>query len=73
MECGDMRTNDLISVMRLAERTLTADNWHGEAVVMAEAAERLSVLSNRLRKAGLSAEDGEVDEGREPPTQPEPV
>lgn len=57
----------MIAIMRLAERTLTDDNWHGEAVIMAEAAERLTVLANRLRRAGLSAEADEADAGRNPP------
>lgn len=64
-----MRTNDLITAMRLAERTLTEDNWHGEAVMMAEAAERLTVLANRLRRAGMSAEDAEFDGGRKQATE----
>lgn len=65
-----MRTNDLIQAMRLAARSLTDENSHAEAVIIGESAERLTVLANRLRRAGLSAEEAEVDKGRRPPTEP---
>lgn len=65
-----MRTNDLVQAMRLAARSLTDDNSHAEAAIIEESAERLVVLANRLRRAGLSAEEAEVDQGRKPPTEP---
>lgn len=65
-----MRTNDLIQAMRLAARSLSDDNSLAEAVILEESAERLTVLANRLRRAGLSAEEAEVDKGRKPPTEP---
>jgi hypothetical protein len=64
---SNIRTNDLVLLMDNAEKTLTADNWHAEAIVMREAAERIRVLAQRLRKAGLSAEEPEIDPGRVPP------
>jgi hypothetical protein len=61
-----LHTNDLFMLMEKAAQDLHADNWHSEAVVMEQAADRLRILAQRLRKAGLSAEEDENDPGRQP-------
>lgn len=56
-----MRTNDLLAVINREADLLEEDNWHVAAAVMRETAERMRVLAQRLRRAGLSAEEGEDD------------
>ncbi|MET4197281.1 hypothetical protein ABIA95_000178 [Bradyrhizobium sp. LA8.1] len=52
-----MKTNDMLAVMDREANLLSEDNWHASAAVMREAAERVRILAERLRKAGLSAEE----------------
>jgi hypothetical protein len=51
-----MKTNSMLVVMDREAQLLTDDNWHAAAVIMAQAAERIRLLADRLRAAGLSAE-----------------
>ncbi len=51
-----MKTNDMLAVIDREAQLLTDDNWHAAAAVMREAAERMRVLAQRLRDAGLSTE-----------------
>lgn len=51
-----MKTSELCAVIDREVKLLADDNWHAAAAVMAEAAERLRVLADRLRAAGLGVD-----------------
>jgi len=52
-----IRTNDLLAIIDREANLLDEDNWHAAATVMRETAERLRALAERLRAAGLSADE----------------
>lgn len=51
-----MRTNALLTLLDREAHTLTGENLHEAAALMWEAAARLRLLVDRLRKANLSAD-----------------
>jgi hypothetical protein len=51
-----MKTSDMLAVIDREAKLLTDDNWHAAAAIMTQASERIRLLAQRLRAAGVSAD-----------------
>jgi hypothetical protein len=56
-----MRVNDLLPVMDRERRLLTDENSHAAAAVMGEAAERIRLMAQTMRAAGLDPDKDSSD------------